>query len=63
MLGQTLFAIVPFVEAWWTAAAFWPGKTIQKDEEVLWDGGGGKIVVMKEEGDGGENEEAKEGAA
>jgi hypothetical protein len=62
MLGQTLYAIMPFVEAWWTAAAFWLGETIQEDEEILRDGSGGKIVVMKEEGDGGEKEEAKEGA-
>ena len=60
VLGQTLLAVMPFVEAWWTAAAFWLGETIQKDENVLRDGGGGKIVVMREEGDRGENEEAAE---
>ena len=60
VLGQTLLAIMPFVEAWWIDAAFWLGETIQKDEDVLCDGGGGKIVVMREESDRGENEEATE---
>ena len=60
MLGQTLLAIMPFVEAWWIDAAFWLGETIQKDKDVLRNGSGGKIVVMREEGDKGEHEEAAE---
>jgi hypothetical protein len=38
MVGQTLFAIMPFVEAWWTIAAFWLGETIEKDDNILRDG-------------------------
>jgi hypothetical protein len=47
--GQTLLAIMPFVEAWWMSAAFWLRETVQKDDKVFGGGAGGKVVVVKEE--------------
>ena len=58
--GQTLLAIMSFVEAWWMSAAFWLRETAQKDEKVFGGGVGGKVVVVKEDG---EDEESGEVAA
>ena len=68
MLGQKLFAIMPFVKARWTATTFWLGETTQKLEEVIRNRGGGEvgvgvIAVMKDESECGKNEEGKEVAA
>jgi hypothetical protein len=65
VLGQTLLAIMPFVEAWWLFAAFRLRETVQIKKNVFGGGLGGKVVAMKEESDGreDEDEESEEVAA
>ena len=65
VLGQKLLTIMPFVEARWFSTAFRLGKAAQKGEDVIriFRGGGGSrgrgLIVMKEESDCGEKEEAE----
>jgi hypothetical protein len=54
---------MPFVEAWWLFAAFRLRETVQVIENVFGGGVEGNVAVMKEESDGGEDEESEQVAA